>query len=166
MRLHWCNHLHRCNFECCVLVCLIQTCADARLKRWKVEETMKSLQVCWAISLLNGKTDQDLEHHGPRGREVKVKSWRRKDLRHIRRCSMQLHIAPFFCPQTVEGTKAINLFLSTLLHGWQSACGHKFSFDFGYISYYYHCIATPTSSRHSYFRRSTALGQFYLSRTE
>ena len=62
---------------------------------------MKSLQVCQAIPLLNGKTDQDLEHHGPRGPEVtalevKVMSWRRKDLRHIYGCSMQLHIAPFF----------------------------------------------------------------------
>ena len=45
-----------------------------------MKETMKLLQVCQAIPLLNGKTDQDLEHHGPRGPEVtalkvKVMSW-------------------------------------------------------------------------------------------
>ena len=37
--LHRYTLLHWCNFECCVSFCLIQTCADARLKRWKVEET-------------------------------------------------------------------------------------------------------------------------------
>ena len=42
-------------------------------------------------------------------REVKVMSWRRKDLRHICGCSMQLHIAPFFCPRTIEGTKATHI---------------------------------------------------------
>ena len=39
-------------------------------------------------------------------------------------------------------------------------------FSFWLLSHYYHCIATPTTSRHSYFRRNTARGQFYLSRTE
>ena len=55
---------------------------------------------------------------------------------------------------------------STFQSGWQSGCGHKFSFDFCYISHYYLCIATQTTSKHSYFKRSTALGQFYLSMTE
>ena len=31
---------------------------------------------------------------------------------------------------------------STFQSGWQSACGHKFSFDLSYISHYYHFIAT------------------------
>ena len=36
-------------------------------------------------------------------------SWWRKELRHIHGCSMQLHIAPFFCPRTAKGTKATHV---------------------------------------------------------
>ena len=102
---------------------------------------MMSLQVCWAIPLLNRQTDQDLEHRGPQGPEVTALEVKVKNL-DIYADAQWSCILLKFLPLDCLGDQG-NPCQSTFQSGWQSTCGHRFSFDFCYISHYYQCIPTP-----------------------